>query len=214
MVFCKSCGNELDENARFCYKCGARSSPSQPTGKTNIGAVVLAPFRIVAKGCLLAAGAFLGLIVIIVVIALIVSSGSDEGETGAIGQSVRTANWEIIVTTAPEVRDFVGEGFSRHQAAGKYVVVPLSITNVGNEGSTFNRWQVELRDVEDRTFDVAPYSVLSAVGSDLFLEQINPGLTHNTQVVFDVPRNIHSFRLKVKGALFEEYAIVELGEVE
>ena len=139
------------------------------------------------------------------------SSSASEETTVTIGQAVTSANWEVVVPSRPTTAKTVTEGFFEESAAGIFVIVPILVKNVGDEGSTFSDWQLKLIDERNREFDAASYTAQSAAGGGLFLEQINPGLSKSTVVAFDVSPEATSFKLKVQGALFTKSAFIDIG---
>lgn len=111
------------------------------------------PFRVFGKAALWGAGVLVGLIIVVVIIVAVATGGSgSEQEQGSavagMGEPVRTANWEVVVPSSPSLAQTLGEGFTEEEAAGKFVIVPISITNVGNQGSTFSDWQLKLRGLD------------------------------------------------------------------
>ena len=174
-----------------------------------------APFRILGKAALIGAGGLIGIIIVLaIVISISSGGGGDEPEAVSIGQPAKTANWQVIVPEPPEVTDVVGRGIIAEKAAGQFVIVRLELTNIGDKGSTFSDWQLELVDEENRIHKPADFSVQSAAGGGLFLEQLNPGVSKSVLVVFDVARDVDKLRLKVQGALFSDPAIIDLGPLQ
>lgn len=134
-----------------------------------------------------------------------------KNDIAGLNEAVVSANWEVVVTGAPIKRKTLSSSFSTYEAAGVYLIVPLKVKSVGDEGSTISDWQIKLIDGLDREFDPADFSVQRAAGGGLFLEQINPGLEKSTALVFDVPIDKPSWTLEIRGALFSSRAYIDLG---
>jgi hypothetical protein len=81
--------------------------------------------------------------------------------------------------------------------AGEFVVLRLSVTNVGTKGADISNSDFHLKSGE-RQFDAD--NGVTGNGA-FFLEKINPGTTKSGVVVFDVPANTspHEYSLKVYG---------------
>ena len=238
---CPSCGAAIAEEAKFCHSCGVSlTGPGESVGR---GAAQRQPtsseqqngLRVRAEtrekrsgrgilkglgiGCLsLVAVLVVVFVLLVVAIAVLAETEDDPSDSLAsaqagIGQSIISANWQVMVPRPPTKAPSLSQGFQSAQAKGVFIVVPLTVRNIGNEGSTFFKRQVKLRDSLGREFDAGDLTVQSAAGDGLYLEEINPGLSISTVVAFDVPKNAAGLQLKIEGALFSDPAFVNLGVI-
>jgi hypothetical protein len=112
-----------------------------------------------------------------------------------IGQTIEYAEFSgkarlrATVTDVKEAAVIPAGSYEEARAKGKYVIVFLSVTNIGLESGDMAS-DVALKDSRGRTFDQADTSVLRNAADQYNLpvpyETIQPGITDNTLVVFDV----------------------------
>lgn len=134
----------------------------------------------------------------------------------AIGQPVTAGDIEWMVTDARQTDQLSQESFGQFgdTKQGNFIVVDVLFTNNGNEPSTLSPQSLNLLDSSDResrpdtdSFDYIPNE------RNIFLEQVNPGVTREGTVIFTVAPDASSFRLRVGDAnLFSnQEAFVDLG---
>lgn len=225
--YCRNCGGRLAEKDRFCSRCGVSVDqdgdlPSDgQTGETSRTSVSKKLLKWGAIG-------FVGFIALLIVIGILVGEPKETGAPAAapvktpiptrllpaVGDTVVTANWEVGIPEAPHKVRHLSHSFYTANTAGFFVVVPLTIKNIGQETSTFSSWQLKLLDAQDRKYDPAEWGAqLAAGGESLFLKQINPGLSHTTVVVFEVPEDGSGFQLQIQGSLAAKSANIRIGEI-
>jgi hypothetical protein len=71
--------------------------------------------------------------------------------------------------------------FNPEQAKGEFFVVKLRVTNIGDEARTF--WGSNQKLIVNGN----KYEASSSLSDDGFRQDINPGLSVNTKVMFDIP---------------------------
>lgn len=105
-----------------------------------------------------------------------------------IGDPVRDGKFEFVVTEVQTGLPSVGEdSWDYEEAQGTYTIVTVTVTNIGDGPQTFfDSNQVGI-DSQGRELD-ADTGAGWAVNSDLenWIEDINPGNSITTNVVFDV----------------------------
>jgi uncharacterized protein DUF4352/uncharacterized protein DUF2510 len=108
-----------------------------------------------------------------------------ENQASSVGQPVRDGNFEFVVTgieRAPVVADPEFPDLQK-AAAGEYVLVKMTVTNVGTEPQTFFASFNTLSDgTTEFTSDDEAWIYLGNTLADL-----HPGDSIDTAVVFDVP---------------------------
>lgn len=96
------------------------------------------------------------------------------------GSSVRDGKFEFQVLGVD--RSATKEGiFNPEQAKGEFFVVKLRVTNIGDEARTF--WGSNQKLIVNGN----KYEASSSLSDDGFRQDINPGLSVNTKVMFDIP---------------------------
>ena len=91
-----------------------------------------------------------------------------------------------------------GPDFMQERAAGEFIVVALTIRNVGKDPATISGSDFRL-ERGDTKYDAA--SVTIATDKGFFLTKLNPGTARTGIIVFDVPANTapSKYRLIVYG---------------
>jgi len=152
-------------------------------------------------------------IVLIVIISKLAGGGSDAGTSAdksptdtsptqattapqakpaaavpGIGAKVRDGKFEFVVTGVERPgKTFAGQFGTTETAQGDFVIVRVSVTNVGNEGQMLDSSSQQLFNDKGQKF--APSSaIMSLKGADkFFLQNINPGNTvKGAPLLFDV----------------------------
>lgn len=175
-----------------------------------------------------------GILVLIVFIVVVSASGGDSSSSGSsnsgskqeqsqkqekitakIGEQVQSGDLAFTVNGVKEYQS-LGNTFTSKDAQGVFKVVSLKIENVGKETKTIDSSMIKLTDSEGRTFersiDGQTAKGLSQGQVDLFLQQVQPGLSVNGEIVFDVPETAEGLAIELRGGLFATPAEVELAE--
>lgn len=168
----------------------------------------------------------LGLVVLLVVcgggIALIASSGDDnDGKDGAaapaaeetpgIGDEARDGKFSFIVTKIEPGTTRVGDEFFNESAQGEFVIVDLSVKNIGDVPQIFTDDDQKLftADGSEYSPDTAADLWLNEDGA-AFLEEINPGNQIDVQLAFDVPKGTEPTSIELHDSLFSNGVTVTL----
>jgi len=96
------------------------------------------------------------------------------------------------------------------RADGKFILVRVAIHNGQNTAITMNTSLFEIVDPATNVYSASEKSL--ELSDDLFLAQINPGVTKIGQVVFDVPADLDAgnLRLRFRGGMTGESAVLPL----
>ncbi|MHB9054265.1 MAG: DUF4352 domain-containing protein [Thermoleophilia bacterium] len=102
-------------------------------------------------------------------------------------------------------------------AKGVYVLIPITIENVGSSTVSFTYDQVILVDGLKRTFEssTSDWNLSMVLGADKLLsyEKLNPNVPISKTVVFDIPANATSVALMVGNDSYnaDQFGFVRLG---
>ncbi len=146
------------------------------------------------------------------------STGSKTEEAKAIAKVGETVQDGDIAFTATDVTaaTTLGSQYTKKTAQGMFYVVSLKIENKGKETKTIDSSMITLTDSQGRTFDRS-IDGQTAKGMargkvDLFLQQVQPGLSVNGDIVFDIPKDAAGLKLLVKGGYFGKGQAIDLGK--
>ncbi len=109
----------------------------------------------------------------------------EKDSTPTLGSKVRDGKFEFVVKSIQCGIHSVGTSWSRENAMGEFCKVNLTVTNIGKESQMFFDSNQTLIDSQDREFDSK--SIIGSQDSDMWLSNINPGLTLSGSIYFDVP---------------------------
>jgi hypothetical protein len=115
---------------------------------------------------------------------------SDEPVVNAapgIGDPVHDGRFEFVVTQVETDVAQVGEGFLARTPQGRYVLVHLTVENIGDKAQLFDGGSQRLIDVDGREHGPDMAAALFLADSGSFFNILNPGNLVEGIVVFDIP---------------------------
>jgi hypothetical protein len=128
-----------------------------------------------------------------------------------LGTPVRDGKFEFTVTSVEPGVARVGNDLIGSEAQGQYVLVHLTVANIGTEAQYFSDGAQKAFDAQGREFSADSSAGVYLEGNDTLLNQINPGNTVTGTVVFDVPADAALTRLELHDSLFSGGVEVALG---
>lgn len=142
------------------------------------------------------------------------------GETFVVGSGAQSI--EYVVNDASGIGDYIGSSPDLGATPdGLFLVINLTLTNVGDESLDITTNLLKLIDEEDREFEADTEAGIYA-GQDsrisaepISFDQLQPGLSVTRSVIFDVPNGIYRFAAEPAGAFSgAETHYVPIGEVQ
>jgi len=118
--------------------------------------------------------------------------------TYSINDIIRVDNIAYRVNSAG-VTDKLGTKYLETAAAGKYVVVDLSLSNVGTKSDYIFSPRFILIDELGREYDRLPSDSLYLTKTIDFGQQVQPGVALEGQIAFEVPKNTNAYTLHITG---------------
>ncbi|MFC0866019.1 DUF4352 domain-containing protein [Sphaerimonospora cavernae] len=119
-----------------------------------------------------------------------------------IGDVVKDGKFSFKVTKVEKGLSQVGQGFTASKAQGRYVLVHLTVRNIGDKAQTFYGSNQKLIDSKGREFDADTGAAIFVKGSNSFIEQVNPGNSVKSILLFDVPMNAKLKELELHDSMF------------
>ncbi len=171
-----------------------------------------------------------GILVIIVLFFIIGSGGSKKGSSTTTGSQAQQAKTEektvaklnepvvsgdlSFIATSVSDSKILGNSFTKKEAQGTFKIITLKISNTGKETKTVDSSMIKLKDDQGRTYERSiegqTAKGLSQGKVDLFLQQVQPGLSVTGDIVFDVPADANNLILSVQGGFFTTAAEIKL----
>jgi len=128
-----------------------------------------------------------------------------------LGDVVKDGKFAFKVTKVEKGLSQVGEGFTVSKAQGQYVLIHLTVKNIGDEAQLFSDSAQKLIDAKGRTFDAdSGAAALGLKDSNAFLNNINPGNSVNGILLFDVPKDVRLKAVELHDSLFSDGVTVSL----
>lgn len=146
-------------------------------------------------------------------IVIVAASSSDDdspGESVSADGAPRDGKFEFDVKSMECGLDDVGAGFIKERAKGQFCVVGMTVTNIGDEAQMFS-------DSEQYAYnaDGVEYSADGGAGIALnkgdkgFLPEINPGISINVQIAYDIPADQEIVQLELHDSFLSDGITVD-----
>ncbi|WP_017624822.1 DUF4352 domain-containing protein, partial [Nocardiopsis chromatogenes] len=141
--------------------------------------------------------------------------GNSEGggsEAAAIGDTVESGAFAFTVTNVEsgvtEVSD--ESGMLTETPDGQYVVVDVTVENIGDESGIFDSSSQTLIDADGKEYSTDTAAEMTG-GTDSFVNEINPGNSVEGQLIFDVPEGVELDTLELQDFIsFDSSAVVDV----
>lgn len=134
-------------------------------------------------------------------------------ESFTIGQEFTAGDWTVTIDSMDEPVKSVGtsEFSDGATAQGQFIPVTLSVTNAGEEASTFFASDVKLIDDQGREFEYSSdASIWGIDDGGLLLDEVNPGNTLKGKIWFDVPEATNVTELTISSGFLSSPISVKI----
>jgi hypothetical protein len=139
------------------------------------------------------------------------SEGGGVAATARIGDEVQDGSFTFKVTDVETGAQALGDSFLRSEAQGMYVLVHVTVTNIGTESALFTSGNQTLFDAQGREFDAdAGAALMNVPDSESFLTDINPGNSVEGVLVFDVPEGLSPAAIELHESMFSSGTLISL----
>uniref|UniRef100_A0AAU8GPC5 DUF4352 domain-containing protein n=1 Tax=Mycobacterium phage Stink TaxID=3136630 RepID=A0AAU8GPC5_9VIRU len=130
------------------------------------------------------------------------SAPSSEPAATELATTARDGKFEfevLDINTAPSVTD--ASGYLTETAQGTYVIVTMSVRNIGDRQQSYFGNNQKLVDVTGRQYGTDTTATVYANPSNSVLGEINPGNSIEAKAVFDVPAGTRLSALEVHDSM-------------
>lgn len=110
-----------------------------------------------------------------------------EEQAAGIGDKIRDGKFEFTVTKVEPGTQTVGDEFLGKEAQGQFVLVHLTIENIGDEAQLFDATSQLAFDGKGNEFSTDSEAGIYLDDSNAFLNEINPGNSVDGILIFDIP---------------------------
>jgi hypothetical protein len=128
-----------------------------------------------------------------------------------VNAPVRDGKFEFTVTKVKPGVSTLGDDTLSTEAQGQFVLVTITVRNIGKEAQLFDGSYQYLFDADGREFE-ASSEAAAHLGKEAnsFLNVINPGNATTGIVVFDIPKGVTLSRIELHDSMFSEGVEVSL----
>lgn len=159
---------------------------------------------------------------IILVIAVSSSLGGDDSGTPAdddsssdsdlagIGSAVSDGDFTFTVTDFKCGNKKIGKGPFASEASGEYCIAEVKVENIGDESGLMDSSSQYLY-IDDKEYSADSDAILASPDAEqFFLEEINPGLSVEGIIVWDIPQGETPDYLELHDSPFSDGVKVEM----
>ncbi|KXP10590.1 Mpr protein [Tsukamurella pulmonis] len=135
-----------------------------------------------------------------------------EEKAAGLNTAVRDGKFEFVVTGVETGLTNIGDNpYLAKKAQGQFVVIAMTVKNIGTKPQDFSPSSQKLKDTQGRTFESDSMAQIALGDSDVPVwDNINPGNTVQVKVVFDMPKDAAPSTMELHDSMFSGGATVTL----
>lgn len=133
----------------------------------------------------------------------------EKEKPAGIGDAVRDGKFEFTITDVETGVSSVGGQFGE-TADGQFVLVHISVKNIGDEAQIFFDSEQTVIDAEGRSFSADSAAGIYIDGNDIWLNEVNPGNTAKGVLVYDMPADATPAEIELHDSMFSGGVTVSL----
>lgn len=134
----------------------------------------------------------------------------EESSNPGIGEPAADGKFTFVVNGVDCSATEIGSEYLSTTAQGQFCMVDVSITNTGNEAQSFFGDNATLFNAEGQEFSADSEAAIYLEDSSSLYEEINPGNSLNSKVVFDVPAGTVPTAIELHDSAFSGGVTVDL----
>jgi hypothetical protein len=127
-----------------------------------------------------------------------------------LGQPAPDGDFSFVVSGVDCSLTEIGNEYFGTQAQGQFCVVDVAVTNIGDTAGSFFGDNSKLLNAEGQEFSADTEAAIYLENSDSLFEEINPGNTLNSKIVFDVPAGTTPTAIELHDSAFSGGVTVAL----
>ncbi|WP_435201875.1 DUF4352 domain-containing protein [Janibacter sp. GS2] len=119
-----------------------------------------------------------------------------------VGSPVRDGKFEFTVTKVETGVSEVGSEYLTETADGQFVLVHITVKNIGDEAQTLFDSEQKLIDAQGRSFATDSTASIFMEDNDVWINEINPGNTVEGTLVYDMPAGAQPTQIELHDSMF------------
>lgn len=128
-----------------------------------------------------------------------------------VGTPVRDGNFEFTVTKVQPGVASVGTDMFGEKAQGQFLLVHVTVSNIGTEPQALMDSVQKVYDAQGRTFSPDSTAGLYLEDNEVLFTEVNPGNTVKGVLVFDMPKDAAPASIELHDSAFSGGVSVTLG---
>lgn len=128
-----------------------------------------------------------------------------------IGATVADGDFSFVVNGVDCSTTQIGDDYFNTTAQGQFCIVDLTVTNIGDQAQSFFGDNATLLNAEGQEFSADTEAAIYLADSASLYEEINPGNSLASRVVFDVPAGMTPAQIELHDSMFSGGVTVALG---
>lgn len=130
------------------------------------------------------------------------SEAAKKNTTPGLNTPVRDGKFEFTVTKVQTGVKSVGDQYLGQQAQGQYVLITVTVKNIGDKPQTMFDSNQELTDAQGRTFSPDSTAAIYMKNNDIWMKEINPGNQMSGTLVYDMPAGAKPASIELHDSMF------------
>lgn len=124
---------------------------------------------------------------------------------------VRDGKFQFVVNSVKTGVATIGDSGFDMKAQGQFVLISVSVTNIGNESQLFDASNQVLLDASGKQYSASSEAAIYLPSAQqAFLEDINPGNSVTGTLVYDVPKTMVPAAIELHDSMFSGGVTVRL----
>lgn len=130
------------------------------------------------------------------------SAAPKKDDTPGLNTAARDGKFEFKVTKVQTGVKSIGDEYLNQKAQGQYVLITVTVTNIGDKPQTMFDSNQKLTDAQGRTFSPDSGAAIYMKDNDIWMKEINPGNTMTGTLVFDMPVGAKPASIELHDSMF------------
>ncbi|UFU03769.1 DUF4352 domain-containing protein [Ruania suaedae] len=130
------------------------------------------------------------------------SEPEPEPDAPGLGDAARDGQFEFVVSEIETGVEGIGNEFLSTEPQGQFVLVHMSVTNIGDDPQFLFDSEQSLFDTEGREHSADTEAGIYLEDNETFISEINPGNTLEGALVFDIPADATPAALELHDSAF------------
>lgn len=135
---------------------------------------------------------------------------NEKSRNPGIGQPARDGKFEFVVNGVDCSKTELGDQYLSTKAQGTFCIVDLTIKNIGDKAQGFFGENAKLLNAQKQQFSADNEAAVYLNDSSSLYEEINPGNTLSSKVIFDVPAGTAPTAIELHDSAFSGGVTVDL----